>query len=112
MGLKTTNYEIKEFGITIPQAYAIIKNLYIKGGYARADFVVQADRTATSNKEPLQTVKIEFTLDRNESPFITAYKYAKGQHYEVVRNEETEKYEKVLVNNSVFYGGEDDIVEE
>lgn len=109
MGLKTTNYEIKEFGIIIPQAYAIIKNLYIKGGYARADFIVQADRTATSKKDPLQTVRVEFTLDRNESPFITAYKYAKGQHYENIQNEETEKIEKVLVNNSVFYGWEDDI---
>ena len=110
MGLKTTNYEVKKLGIVLPTAYAIIKDLFIKGEYARADFVVQATRTATADKEPLEIVKVEFALNRNESPFITAYKTAKGQHYESKYNEETDKVEKVVVNNSVFYGWEDDYV--
>ena len=110
MGLKTTNYEVKKLGIVLPTAYAIIKDLYIKGEYARADFVIQANRTATSEKEPLEIVKVEFALNRNESPFITAYKTAKGQHYENKYNEETKQVEKVVVNNSIFYGWQDDYV--
>lgn len=110
MGLKTTNYEVKKLGIVSPTAYAIIKDLYIKGEYARADFVIQANRTATSEKEPLEIVKVEFALNRNESPFITAYKTAKGQHYENRYNEETKQVEKVVVNNSIFYGWQDDYV--
>ena len=110
MGLKTTNYEVKKLGIVLPTAYAIIKDLYIKGEYARADFVIQANRTATSEKEPLEIVKVEFALNRNESPFITAYKTAKGQHYENKYNEKTKQVEKVVVNNSIFYGWQDDYV--
>ena len=110
MGLKTTNYEVKKLGIVLPTAYAIIKDLYIKGEYARADFVIQANRTATSEKEPLEIVKVEFALNRNESPFITAYKTAKRQHYENKYNEETKQVEKVVVNNSIFYGWQDDYV--
>ena len=29
MGLKTTNYEVKNFGITIPEAYARLTNISI-----------------------------------------------------------------------------------
>ena len=111
MGLKTTNYEVKKLGIVIPTAYAIIKDLHIKGEYARADFIIQSNRTSTADKEPLEVVKVEFGLNRNESPFITAYKTAKGQHYENKYNEKTNKVERVVVNNSVLYGWEDDIVE-
>ena len=111
MGLKTTNYYVKRIGMTIHNAYAIIKNIHIRGEYARADFVIYANRLTTFDNEPLETVKVEFALNRNESPFITAYKTAKGQHYENRFNEETEKVETIIVNNSIFYGWDDDIIE-
>ena len=112
MGLKTTNYRLKKNkNVVMPQAYAIIENLYIKGEYARADFVIQSGRVLEEGEEPLERVSVEFPLNRNESPFITAYKTAKGQHYELKHNEETNEVEKVPVNNSIFYGWENDIVE-
>lgn len=108
MGLKTNNYYIKDLGIIVPQAYAIIESLVIKSKYARADFIVQSDRTATSNKKPLEKVSVEFTLNRNESPFVTAYNTAKSQYEKNKINEETGEVEKVLVNQP-FYGWVDDI---
>jgi hypothetical protein len=111
MGLKTTNYRLKKNKkVVMEQAYAIIENLFIKGEYARADFVIQSGRVLEEGEEPLERISVEFALNRNESPFITAYKTAKGQHYENRYNEETDKVEKVIVNNSVFYDWENDIV--
>lgn len=111
MGLKTTNYYIEDLDYTAPQAYAIIENIYIKGEYARADFVIQKSREATMSKKPLEKVSVEFSLNRNESPFVTAYKTALGQHYENRYNEETGKTERVVVNNSILFGWQDDIVQ-
>ena len=109
MGLKTTNYLVKETNQPLPQAYAIIENLVIKGKYARADFVVQASREATSKFKPLERVSVEFTLNRNESPFITAYKTATMSYEDNAINEETGKIERVIKYNP-FYGWQDDIV--
>ena len=108
MGLKTNNYYVKDLGIIVPQAYAIIENIVIKGRYARADFIVQSDRTATSNKKPLERVSVEFTLNRNQNPFVTAYNTAKSQYEKNHINEETGEPEKLMVNQP-FYGWVDDI---
>lgn len=109
MGLKTTNYEVKKLGITLPIAYAKIENLVIRGKYARADFVIQTDRNATESKAPIERVSVEFALNRNESPFVTAYNTAKMSYEDNAINEETGKVEKVVKYNP-FYGWVDDIV--
>ena len=112
VGLKTTNYRLKQNKkVVMEEAYAIIENLYIKGDYARADFAIQSGRVLEQGEEPLERISVEFPLNRNESPFITAYKTAKGQHYENRYNEETNKVERVVVNNSILFGWEDDIVQ-
>lgn len=107
MGFKKRNYEVKKLGIVIPQAYAIIENLTIRGEYARADFIIQTSRPATAEKEPIERVGVEFILNREESPFITAYNTAKSQYETEVYNEETGEYDKVVVNQP-FYDWEDD----
>jgi hypothetical protein len=109
MGLKTTNYEVKKLGIALPIAYAKIENLVIRGKYARADFVIQIDRKATESKAPIERVSVEFALNRNESPFVTAYNTAKMSYKGNAINEETGEIERVTKYNP-FYGWEDDIV--
>lgn len=109
MGLKKLNYEIKEMGIILPEAYAIIKNLTIKGSKAKAEFVVQASRESAINLKPLETKTLHFTVDRNSNPYETAYTESKKQVMGQKYNVETATFEECL-ENGVFTDWQDDIV--
>jgi hypothetical protein len=109
MGLKTTNYEVKELGITLPVAYAYIKKLYIDGTQGVAEFAIQSTRETVQVLSPIKTIRFGFTVNRNENPYVTAYQKAKGQRETLQLNEEAHRMEKVLVGE-VFYGWQDDIV--
>ena len=112
--LKKNNYIIQKFGqtINIPTVYAMIEDFKIdfKTETAKALFVIKAERNLDKSVDVIDEVWVDFPLSRNEHIYTSAYKTAKGQHYENIVNEETNKVEKVLVNNSVLYGWEDDIV--
>lgn len=111
MGLKTTNYEIKDKAIKISEAYALIKNLKIYGEYGEADFVVQTNRNNCFDKSPLEFVTIKFHLNRNENPLVTAYKKAtEGSVYHVV--DPVTRVEHELRQGMPFCGWETDIVDE
>lgn len=111
MGLKTTNYEIKDKAIKISEAYALIKNLKIYGEYGEADFVVQTSRDNCFDKSPLEFVTIKFQLNRNENPLVTAYKKAtEGNVYHVV--DPVTRIEHELRQGMPFCGWETDIVGE
>lgn len=110
MGLKKTNYEIKSLGITLPEAYAIVKNLTINGESARADFAVQTSRESASNLKPLEIKTLHFKVDRNTNPYETAYIESKKQVVtEHTWNQETKTYDDVIVDG-IFTGWKDDIV--
>jgi hypothetical protein len=108
MGLKTTNYEIKKLGVTLPNAYAMVKKLMIDGTSGYAEFVIQSTRDKSVNLSPIDTVRVDFVVDRNESPYVTAYRVAKGQKIVKQLNRETHEYEDTVVNMP-FHGWEDDI---
>lgn len=108
MGLKKSNYEIKELGITLPEAYAMVKDLEIRGTQAVAKIVVQQSRDFALNKTPIATATVRFTVNRNENPYETAYKIAKGTVTTKDFNPETNQVEEV-VKPMPFYGWEDDI---
>lgn len=111
--LKKNNYTFRRFGatITVPTAYAMVEDLKIKmeTGTAKALFRVKAVRDLES-KEYIDEFWVNFPLIRDEHFLVSAYRTAKGQHYENKYNEKTEKVEKVLVNNSPLFGWDDDIV--
>ena len=109
MGLKKTNYEIKSLGITLPEAYAIVKNLVINGESARADFAVQASRESASNLKPLEVKTLHFKVDRNTNPYVTAYlESKKPKIVDGVWNEQSKTYE-TAVQAGIFTGWEDDL---
>lgn len=110
MGLKKTNYEITELGMTLPIAYAMVKDIEIRGEHALATIAVQQSRDFALTKKPIATAAIRFKVNRNENPYETAYKLAKGTKKEAVKNEETQKLEVIDVPMP-FYGWEDDIIE-
>ena len=109
MGLKKENYEIKELGLTLPAAYAIIHRLEIDGNNGIAEFYIQSSpRENAVNLKPLKREFIRFKVDRNENPFITAYKEAKKVTTEtLVMNGKEEKVEF----RATFAEWTDDIVE-
>lgn len=125
MGLKTTNYEIKRMDITVPTAYAMIENLEVRGDRGRAEFVIRSARQP-AKMNCYGRVRVEFEVDRNESPYVTAYKAAKATHTKMVRNpdmkyitdergrkvRDPETPEKIEVTvPGPFTGWEDDIIE-
>ena len=110
MGLKTTNYEVKKLGITIPEAYAMIKNLSIDGNSGYVTFAIQANRDNALKLTPIDTIDMHFVVDRNENPFVTAYNKAKGQTIIEQYNRTTGAKETTTVDG-ILYGWVDDIVE-
>ena len=110
MGLIKEYYQIKKFNNAVyPKAYAIIENIFIKGKYARADFAVQSGRELKEGEEPIERVSIEFMLNRNESPFVTAYNMAKGMKKVGTKRNEDGSLEDVFEPNH-FFGWDNHIV--
>ena len=109
MGLKKTNYEIKELGLTLPAAYAIIHRLEIDGDSGVAEFYIQSSpRENAVNLKPLKREFIRFKVDRNENPFITAYKEAKKVTTETVVNKDGK--EETVEFKAPFADWTDDII--
>ena len=106
MGLKTKNYVVKKTDTPLAEAYAIIKNLEIYGNYARADFAIQASREKAQEIEPHEIIPVEFPLDRNENPFVTAYKTATK---EITVKDENGNVVQIV--KMPFFGWDNDIVE-
>lgn len=112
MGLKTTNYELTNLGLTLPEAYAIIHELRVCGNRGSAVFHIQsAPRDKALELNPFKTIIVNFDWTRETNPLTAAYKEAKAMHYKKVWNETERRYEDVE-NPMPFYGWQDDIVEE
>ena len=92
MGLKTTNYEIKDLGITVPDAYAQITSIFAdKNGKAYADFSIQQNRDDIGIKEAFTKESISCTIDKTQPIYTQVYNNAK---------------------ETIFKDWEDDIVDE
>ncbi len=111
MGLKKSNYEIKSLGITLPEAYAIVKNVSMTRNNGYADIVIQSSRDNAINLAPLETVKIKFKANVEENPVTLAYAKAKEKRTVDVYDELTGEVTTVE-QPAIFDGWEDDIITE
>lgn len=110
MGLIKNNYFSKSTGLTLPTAYAIIKDLVLNGNNGRAIFVIQSSRNATQNYKPIDKVEIPFVWDRKTDIAKVAYETAKTQIIkEQVFDELSEHYQEVE-RPGVLYGWTNDFV--
>lgn len=92
MGLKTTNYEAKEFGIVLPTAYARLTNISVNlDGNGFGVFEVHQNREDINTKLPLERKTLECTINKDLPIHRQMYKMAKEE---------------------LFVNWEDDIVEE
>lgn len=115
MGLRTTNYEIKKLGITLPQAYAIIGEVQIaKSGSGFAKMYIQATRDNALNLQALEEKRIDFKWDRKQDIANCIYSAAKQKKTLIEQNGELDEngmpIEVEVVVDEQFYGWYDDIV--
>lgn len=130
MALKKTNYELKELGIVLPEAYAFVHRVEcdryaetiteeVDGDVSShqvdklkgvAEFYVQnAPRENAMGLKPFERHVVHFTCNADENPVAAAYIEAKGTHIVEEYNSTTNQYVEVEKPN-IFNGWEDDIV--
>lgn len=92
MGLKTTNYEIRELGLTVPTAYAQLAHVSVDlDGSASGIFIIQQARKDIGVKEALGKEFFRCKVDKTKPIHTQIYTAAKER---------------------VFTDWEDDIIEE
>ena len=110
MGFKTTNYEIKKLGQTIPEAYAMLYKTHQEHNSIAATFAIQSSRENIDKLEPLETRKIHVVWDRKTPIQEAIYNAAKTRTIEYVDEETGEQVSYEI--KGIFDGWEDDIVVE
>ena len=105
MGLYKREYTSKSTGITLPTAYAVLKDLVLNGDKARAIFVIQSSRETTKTLKPIDKVEVNFEWDRKQDLAKMAYEKAKTQ---IVKDYDHERLIEIE-DKGVLYGWEDDI---
>ena len=100
MGLKTDNFYVKKFDLTLPTAYAKLRTLVLNSnGTVSATFSIQQSRAHCEQYEPIEIVKVntKAVWDR----ITPLEKFA----YESAKNEK-----EVPDGMSSIFGWEDDFV--
>jgi hypothetical protein len=105
MALKKTNFEVKAYGI-MSEAIAIAQ---VDTKMGVATFNIAKSRELALQGEIVKQVKIYMTFDRNQNPYVQAYKKATTPEIIKERNPETGLEEEVEVK-PFFYGWENVIV--
>ncbi len=112
MGFTKKGYVLKNLNNTVlAEAYAAIKAISINDGRGEALFTISDRRENAVKGIGYETVRVRFTPDRNESPYITAYKAAKAVNSYDIINSDTGEKTPVIKPNSIFTEWEDDIEE-
>ena len=80
MGLKKNYYEVKEFGVVLPTAYAVVKSLSVYEDRIFATIAIQKDRESAFNLSPYKTIDVEIhDVDRKRNPYEVVYEYVTGE---------------------------------
>lgn len=110
MGLTKQNYKVKDTPFTLENAYALIKSMTIEGNVGVAHFVVHDSREHCLTLKPIEEVNIKFDFNRNENPYVTAYRKATEGSSETYVDPITLQ-EQVIDNGMPFYKWANDFQE-
>ena len=97
MGFKTTNYESKAYGITIPEAYARLTRASVNvHGVANATFEIQQTREEVGTKKALAIVLFSCDIDKEQPLHKQIYEMAKEKRFkgwedDILTEPETDK---------------------
>ena len=82
MGLKTTNYKVKDFGITIPTAYARLTNVNINiEGEAFCIFEIHQGREDFEKTSPLERIHANYVINKDLPVYNQLYLKAKEDFF-------------------------------
>lgn len=124
MGLKKENYEVKDLGITLPVAYAVVRKLerYDDSGYA--ELWVHNSRENALSKNYLERHSVSFKTVDGKNPYEAAYEEAikrpvrtEVYYVDPVTGEELAKFAegakrktREVIDLAILDGWENDIV--
>ena len=80
MGLKTTNYEAKDFGIILPTAYARLTNVNVDlSGAAFGIFEIHQSREDITTKSPIERKNLNCIINKDLPLHKQMYEVAKEE---------------------------------
>lgn len=77
MGFQKNDYQIQKKGISLSQAYAVVKNITINGEHVKAEFAINVSRNNALNCEPIDVKTISLKYDRAKDLLPQIYAAAK-----------------------------------
>lgn len=81
MGLKKQNYEVKELGLVMPEAYAQINDINCDlEGNCNASFKIQSTRN-NMDKNALETIFVSCKIDKTLPIYEQMYNQAKAEYF-------------------------------
>ena len=82
MGFKTTDYESKAYGITVPEAYARLTRINVNmHGIANATFEIQQTREDIGVKKALALIPFSCDIDKEQPLYKQIYEKAKEKRF-------------------------------
>lgn len=113
MGLYKKNYEVKDLGITLPEAFAIVRKIDRQGDKGMAELWVHSSRENAKTLRFLERKLVPFKCNDGDNPYEAAYTEATRQREVKTRKPKetiaedgtkTRKYEEVTRIECYFDG--------
>ena len=104
MGLYKKNYEVKDLGITLPEAFAIVRKIDRQGDKGMAELWVHSSRENAKTLQFLERKLVPFKCNDRDNPYETAYTTA-------VTPEERKRYTYKTERVKEWVNGEEKEVE-
>lgn len=73
MGLYKKNYEVKDLGITLPEAFAIVRKIDRQGNKGMAELWVHSSRENAKTLQFLERKLVPFKCNDGDNPYEAAY---------------------------------------
>ena len=104
MGLYKKNYEVKDLGITLPEAFAIVRKIDRQGDKGMAELWVHSSRENAKTLQFLERKLVPFKCNDGDNPYEAAYTAA-------VTPEERTRWIPEKIVKKVMVDGEEKEVE-
>lgn len=105
MGLYKKNYEVKDLGITLPEAFAIVRKIDRQGDKGMAELWVHSSRENAKTLQFLERKLVPFKCNDRDNPYEAAYTAA-------VTPEERTRWIPEKVIKKIMIDGKEKEVEE
>lgn len=103
MGLYKKNYEVKDLGITLPEAFAIVRKIDRKGNTGVAELWVHSSRENAKNLQAVEKKLVPFECADGDNPYEAAYTKA------ITPEERTRWIPEKIVKKVMVDGKEKDV---